>query len=270
MQIDRHNRGIWTQRRVVREYRSAEGFLDAGERAAYAHVTSSARDRPILDLGVGGGRTVALLHGLGSSYVGLDYVPAMVAACAERYPYADIRLGDARDLRRFADATFGLVCFSFNGLDALDHAGRRAALAEVFRVLKPGGTFWFSTLNLDGMGRRMRPWVPEWPDRKRGALRFTLALLRTPSAIARRSLHYARLKPRFTTGEGWCTGTLSAHDYRLLVHYVTLAGELRELTALGFEEHPLVFDNTGNEILPGVSLQNVFWFQIVARKPAAH
>ncbi len=266
MQV-RRNQDIWAQRRVVQEYEAADGFLDAGERAAFARVAALSQGEPVLDLGVGGGRTVLLLRPLASNYVALDYVPAMVKACARRFPDVDVQLGDARDLRTLPDQSFGLVCFSFNGIDAIDHQGRRRALSEVHRVLKPGGTFWFSTLNLDGMGRRMRPWVPEWPKRKDGLLRFTVRVLRTPSAVARRTRNYLGLKRRFTQGDGWCTGTLSAHDYRLLVHYTTLASELRELLEIGFEPAPVVLDTAGRTVGADADVHDVFWFQILARKP---
>ena len=40
--------------------------------------------------------------------------------------------------------------FSNNGIDAVDHEGRERILAEARRVLEPGGTFYYSTLNKDG------------------------------------------------------------------------------------------------------------------------
>lgn len=99
----------------------------------------------VLDLGVGAGRTTPHLRRLGGRYVGIDVEPAMVAACRERFPDADVRVGDAADLSAFADASFDAVVFSFNGLDYV--ARRAACLAECHRVLRRGGVLLLSRHN---------------------------------------------------------------------------------------------------------------------------
>jgi ubiquinone/menaquinone biosynthesis C-methylase UbiE len=73
----------------------------------------------------------------------------MIAICRERFPVMDFRLCDARNLSMFSDNSFDVVFFSFNGIDYVGHAGRLAILAEVHRVLRPDGVFWFSTHNRD-------------------------------------------------------------------------------------------------------------------------
>lgn len=50
----------------------------------------------------------------------------------------EAEVGDATDLSRFDDATFDAV-FASNFLEHLDHAGVDRCLAEVRRVLRPGG-----------------------------------------------------------------------------------------------------------------------------------
>jgi hypothetical protein len=77
----------------------------------------------------------------------------------------------------------------------------------------------------------------------------------------------ARLKPQFIKGDGWCVETLSANDYRLLVHYTSLARELAELDSAGFKPDPWVVDcNSGRSIKVIDDQRDVFWFQILARK----
>ena len=52
--------------------------------------------------------------------------------------------GDARDLP-FHDGAFDVVVFAYNGIDFMASAGERAAvLAEIGRVLRPGGWFVMS------------------------------------------------------------------------------------------------------------------------------
>lgn len=267
-QQDGFNQAVWESPHAVRSYAAAEGFSDRGEQAIYERVRERLHEEAILDIGVGGGRTVALLSPLGRRYVALDYAPHMVEACRRRFPQADVSLGDARDLNRFDAHSFGLVTFSFNGIDAVDHAARQDVLREVRRVLKPGGLFWFSTLNISGLGLRLRPWLPEWQAPRGGALRFAYDNARMLARMPKRMLNYARLRPLFRRGDGWSIDTLSAHDYNLLVHYTSLAREREELAAHGFALE-LVFDSgRGQPVAPGDDARDVFWFQILARAAA--
>lgn len=94
----------------------------------------------ILDVGVGGGRTTAHLAPGAARYLGIDYSPAMVAACRQRFPELEFMVGDASNLSAIPDASFDLVIFSFNGIDYLPtDAARRQALAEFRRIVRPHG-----------------------------------------------------------------------------------------------------------------------------------
>jgi ubiquinone/menaquinone biosynthesis C-methylase UbiE len=250
----------------VAQYAGRQGFVDEGERAMFSHIEQLVRGQPILDLGVGAGRTVPLLRPLASSYIALDYTPAMVAACRRRFPAVDVRLGDARDLSAFADESFALVAFSYNGIDAIDHHGRQRVLEEAQRVLQRGGWFWFSTLNMDGGARSFSPWWPEWPEPDGQRLRFAARSLRALARVPRLVRNRARIEAQFSYGDGWCIETLAAHGYRLLMHYTTLECARRELADAGFRADPLVLDcATGKRVGPGEE-RDPFWFQILARK----
>lgn len=119
------NRHFWRLRSAVREYQNQQGWLDDGERVAIEAVASELRGLPLLDIGVGGGRTTSLLRLLTDDYVGVDWSPEMVEVCRSNHPGADISQADARDLSAFASSTFKCVVFSFNGLDSIaDHEER--------------------------------------------------------------------------------------------------------------------------------------------------
>lgn len=266
MNYDALNQAVWGRRRNVAQYAASEGFIDEGERAIFARVAPLVRGQPILDLGVGAGRTVPLLEPLASRYVALDYTPAMVEACRRRFRGLDVRLGDARDLSAFADASFGLVAFSYNGIDAIDREGRRRVLEEVRRVLAPGGWFWFSTLNMEGGARHFSPWWPEWPARDGHPLRFAARSLRALARVPRLVRNQARIRPQFSYGDGWCIETLAAHGYRLLIHYTSLERARRELADAGFQPDPLVLDCATGKPVPNGAESAPFWFQILARK----
>lgn len=138
--MDKINRRAWSAPSTVRAFRDSVGWTDPGERAAFEFVRSSAAQQPILDLGVGAGRTVPLLLDISNDYTGLDYTPDLVRVCRQKHPGVRVHPGDARDLSRFDNDSFQLVVFSFNGIDAVNHDDRVTILREVRRVLRPGGT----------------------------------------------------------------------------------------------------------------------------------
>jgi SAM-dependent methyltransferase len=140
---DRINRHAWRSRSARHWFGSLHDWTDPGEAAAVAWVADQVRDQPLLDVGVGGGRTVPLLTQISSNYTGVDYTQELVTICRRNYPGARVEHMDARDMSAFDDNTFALVMFSFNGIDAVDYEGRRKILREVARVLKPGGLALF-------------------------------------------------------------------------------------------------------------------------------
>jgi SAM-dependent methyltransferase len=107
----------------------------------------------VLDIGVGGGRTTPYLSRRAGRYLGLDYASSMVEACQKRFPDLEFRCEDATDLSSIPDNSFDIVVFSFNGIDCIPtDDGRRKCFGEVFRVLKPGGKFIFSSHNAKALG----------------------------------------------------------------------------------------------------------------------
>ena len=149
-EIERLNRRAWSKPGVVDYFSTlADWSEDAGEPVVVARIAAEVAGRPILDVGIGGGRTVPILMEISKDYVGIDYTPEMVAAARARFPTVRLEQGDARDLAQFADGSFALVFFSANGLDAVSHEGRGMFFREAHRVLEPGGVLAFSTHNLD-------------------------------------------------------------------------------------------------------------------------
>src|SRR5262245_27332066 len=208
---DRRNRSAWTAPAAVSWLSNAEGFTDEGERAAFWHLVDEVRGRPILDLGVGGGRTIPIMRALTKDYVAMDYLPELVEAARRRFPSVDVQLGDARDLSRFGNDRFHLVVFSYSGIDAVAHEDRTRILTEVHRVLQPGGVFWCSTLNKDGSGPRSRPWRPHWPQPGGLSLRHVAESLQSVKSMPRGVVNYFRRRGLWREGEGWSVAAMSAH-----------------------------------------------------------
>jgi hypothetical protein len=59
---DRINMAAWCGRSARNGYGTASDSTDPGELSAFAWVAEQVRGRTILDVGVGGGRTVSLIY----------------------------------------------------------------------------------------------------------------------------------------------------------------------------------------------------------------
>lgn len=236
--IDEVNRRTWSH--VVDDF-AIEGWADPGELAALLSVADDARDQPILDLGVGGGRTYSLLRLLSSRYVGIDYTAELVELCRARHPGIDVRQADARDLSGIDEASQGLVVFSANGIDAVDHDGRQQVLASIHRVLRPGGHFLFSTLNKDGPLYGARPGTAPEMTWQPGSLLPRTPLLSTQlddedeaPAWVRAVRNWRRLRGLSVDHGDWGLAPFAAHEYGLVTHFVTVPAAIAELAGHGF------------------------------------
>jgi 2-polyprenyl-6-hydroxyphenyl methylase / 3-demethylubiquinone-9 3-methyltransferase len=99
----------------------------------------------VLDLGCGAGLLANYLAAAGHRVTGIDTTAEnlSVARAHDATQTASYELGDACALQ-FADNSFDVVC----AMDLLEHVDEPANLiAEVGRVLRPGGVFFFHTFN---------------------------------------------------------------------------------------------------------------------------
>lgn len=209
-----------------------DGTTDRGEARALDAVAEQARGA-VLDLGVGAGRTTSLLEPGASEYVAVDVAPGMVAAARHRFPGADIRQGDVRDLHGLPPEHFDLVVFSFNGLDALPHDDRLSALRQMRRVLRPEGRLLLSELNLDGPSFDERPWHIAGGVTSPRFRFHALEAVRHPGRALRAVRTYRSTRHASTDGAGWATRPLRAHEFRFVAHFSTLGRAVDELRAAG-------------------------------------
>ncbi|HEV8297525.1 MAG TPA: class I SAM-dependent methyltransferase [Acidimicrobiales bacterium] len=134
------NRELWEQHAGWWQ----EGFTDGADPEyeeqmlplAAEHLAGAAR---VLDIGCGEGQVARLAAGRGAHVVGIDPTWRQVAEAARRAGGPAYALAEAARLP-FGDASFdaAVACLVFEHIDAVDEA-----LAEVGRVLVPGGRFLF-------------------------------------------------------------------------------------------------------------------------------
>jgi ubiquinone/menaquinone biosynthesis C-methylase UbiE len=150
-----------TTRASLRHYAHRDD-LSASEQGALNSVVELVRNRRILDVGVGSGRTVRALRQLSRDYVGVDCVSAKVDQCRARFRFVRFDLADARSMPQYSDGSFDVVMFAMNGLCTVSHADRLSILREVRRVLSPNGVFVFSTFNQAGTENNSQLMPPDF------------------------------------------------------------------------------------------------------------
>jgi SAM-dependent methyltransferase len=245
-EIGEHNRQQFDASEVVADYVQMEGLTPCEQDLFDRRISAGTR---ILDLGVGAGRTTPWLLERGSSYVGIDYAPAMVDAARELHPDAEFQVGDAADLSDWDDQAFDVVVFSYNGIDYLDDDARSRCLAEIRRVLVPGGLYVFSTHN-------PRAIIAPPPPGGNVAKRMAASVLMT----SRRARRLVTSAP-FRSGEGWVLDPVRGG----LRTHMAIPDQVRaELDAAGFEtlEH-----RNGDQPRRPSSLRTPWWYYACRSRP---
>ena len=135
---------------VVNHYRRATANIGLWKSEQIVFERVFDKDARILDLGTGTGRIAIGLAEIGYNHVlGIELSREMakearrIARVMELSVY--FRQGDATKLN-FEDNLFDGAIFGFNGLMQIPgRANRLAALAEIHRVVQPGGALVFTT-----------------------------------------------------------------------------------------------------------------------------
>lgn len=155
---------------------AAAWIADMGEEGDYGRAC--VLDRPMLerihgrrfatalDVGCGEGRFCRMLQAAGISTVGIDPTEELVRQARRRDPKGDYRIDRAEALR-FPDGSFDLVV---SYLTLIDIGDIDLAVADMARVLRPGGTLLIANLTSFATAATDGGWQPE----SDGRLRFCI------------------------------------------------------------------------------------------------
>lgn len=267
--IEVTNADTFATDRFVQDYNAFQGWNDPGEMRTLLSIASDVRGKQVLDIGVGTGRTTALLRLLTEDYIGIDYVPVMIEQARSAMPGNDLRVGNVLDLGEFDDGSQTLVFFSYNGLDSIDHDSRPTALAEMARVTAPGGYVVYSTLNLESPHRARMPWTPPPRPTEKGVEGLVLWAYRAFRSTVLFPLNIVNRRRKLKmskSGDGWASLPAPGAGWRLVLHFTTLERAKREIAAAGLVLERVIAIN-GQEITDHDSTDATYFYLVTRRPP---
>jgi len=134
----------WEQ--AATEYDRRFGELTMQSIGPLLDAAGAAPGLRLLDVACGPGYVAAAAARKGSSVVGVDFSSAMVTMARAANPELQFQEGDAEKLD-LPDCSFDAVVMNF-GMLHLEHP--ESAIAEAFRVLRPGGRYAFTVWDVPG------------------------------------------------------------------------------------------------------------------------
>lgn len=181
-----------------------------------------------------------MLRLISDDYTALDYSPNMIDAFRRSYPELTAHVADARDMTEIDSGTYGLVFFSNNGIDTVEHGDRIQVLSEFQRVVAEDGVVVFSTLNKDGPSFGESPFQLARPTKSvkvspRGVIESVGRQVLDPSRVVRRVRNWRRNRRREEIHDGWAVGPLAAHDFAPVMHFTSLQDVRAVLDDAGFD-----------------------------------
>jgi ubiquinone/menaquinone biosynthesis C-methylase UbiE len=250
--VDAQNYRSFTSTLALETYTQAHGLM-AAEECLLNSLQSRLTGKALLDIGVGAGRTTPALLKLSSDYTAIDYSQVLAAETSAKFNLSSVYCCDVRDMSRFPNAKYDFVFFSFNGLDYIPHQGRLQGLHEIYRVLKPGGTFLFSSHN--------RAYLMD-PNRAERQYSRAQWVKRTIWRIALYPRHL-RLRRHEIIEKEYAIVNDSGLRYSLYHYYIDIPNQIAQLEKAGF----IVENAYDMQGAPAAHNSHAAWIHYLAGKP---
>jgi ubiquinone/menaquinone biosynthesis C-methylase UbiE len=257
MNIDTLNRDFYERQNIVAEYTYTENTsLWPEEEVIFERYEGHIKSKAVLDIGCGGGRTAIALRKFTSDYVGIDFSAKMIESCQEKHPNLQFIHCDASDLSQFGDLSFDFAIFSFNGMDCMSQEKRIGALREIYRVIKPGGVFAFSSHNLDDRAI---------------VTGFDRHDIKSPKSIyrnARNLISYFKVRKYQVFSDTYRILSDPLAGFGHLTYYIRTKDQVKQLEDIGFTQIEILNREAKFISANGVD-QDSHWLHYVCRKPAS-
>ena len=249
------NTRLWGSRGLARQY-GGTSLLD-GEAEVLRRFREDFSGR-VLEIGCGAGRVTGHLAAMSDDVRAVDISAEMLASAEPLHPAVDFALADLHDLTPFADADADVVALWDNLIDILGHDARAATLAQLRRMLRPGGLLVLDTHNLAHAPHRRRPTDLSWDSPRQ--------LARSAAGLPVKLYNHRRLARHEQTADGWAVLNDEAHHFTSLHYYVGRAEQERQLRVTGLDLLAIV-DRAGGVLEPGASAPDSPSLTYVARRP---
>ncbi len=217
------NARAWTGGRFVRSYESDD--LRPAEAWLIETFAGDVAGR-VLELGCGAGRLTGHLARVARELHAIDISPDMLDAARRRHPGATYHLGDIADLSTFADRSFDAIVGTCNVIDVFDDATRRKLLADLRRLLVPGGLLAFSSHNRAYADKVQRPWQLDTSSPR--------ALAADVYHLPHHLANHLRLQRREVETATYRLVNDPAHGWVMLLYYIDPEDQFRQLEELGY------------------------------------
>ncbi len=253
------NRSVYKDKNICNNY-LLHAILQHAEIIIFLKYYESFFGKAVLDIGCGSGRTTGYLVPFCAHYTGIDYSSEMLDLSRERHQGVDFRECDVRDMSMFPDEHFDFILFSYNGLDYISHSDRLKGLQEIYRVLRQGGLFVFSSHNRDSIIKRKTPTKP-WLERAFNPVKMLKNIVKYKQQMQ----NFSKSIENLCNEEQYAIINDGCYQFKLTTYYISLQHQVKQLYDAGFTVKDQ-YDRFGMPIHLDVLDEQTPWIYYVAKK----